>query len=77
MSVQLLDAGDEKPIGAGEDHQRVQASHLAVVGDDLDDHPGGPTAGEPGEVDRGFGVSLAGEYAAAACDEREDVPGAL
>ncbi len=73
---QVLDGDDRQAVLAGEGDQLRQAEHLAVLARDLHDGAGGAQARETGEVDGGLGVAVAGEDAAGAGAQREDVPGA-
>ena len=71
-------------IGDRDEHEAVlgrealevgQALHRAVVVDDLGEHAGRVAAREPGEVDRGLGVTGPLQHAALAVAQREDVAG--
>ena len=48
----------------GDLHQVGQAGHTAVIVHNLADHAGGFQAGQPGQIDGGFGVTGPSQYAA-------------
>ena len=73
---QVLDGDDRQAVLAGEQHQFRQPRHGAVLVGDLADGRGRAQAGEPGEVDARLGVAVAGQHAAGAGPQREDVAGA-
>ena len=50
------------------------ARHGAVVAHDFADDAGGNQAGEPRQIDGGFGLSGADQHPTFACAQREDVP---
>src|SRR5213078_5136398 len=54
--------------------QVVDPGHRPVLVHDLADDPGGNQPGEPGEIDRGLGLSAALEDAAVTGAQRKDVP---
>jgi hypothetical protein len=53
-------------MALGEGHQLRQASHGAVIIDDLADHSSGNESGEAGDIHRGFGMAGAHQRAAIA-----------
>ena len=70
---QVLDGDDLQAVLAGEDQQLRQPLHRAVVIDDLGEDAGRLQPGQLGEIGARLGVAGAGEDAAIAGDQREDV----
>ena len=54
--------------------QHHSACHRSVLGDDLSDQPDRLPAGEPEQIDRGFGVAGADQHAPVTGAKRECVP---
>ena len=75
VADEVRDRDEVQPVLLRERLELGQPRHRAVVVHDLGEHAGLLEPREPGEVDRGLGVTGALEHAALAVAQREDVPG--